>query len=96
MLAPNTKRGPEDIANAWLPFLIDPNTTMLLTSTKAAVEQPGEVGRTTGTFAIRGRTSTGVPTIPAGTYSIVWRLVDGKWRISNLAGSGNGGSTPES
>jgi ketosteroid isomerase-like protein len=55
---PTKKHGPEDIANAWLPFLIDPNTTMVLTSTKAVVDQAGEVGSTTGTFAIRGRTSS--------------------------------------
>ena len=30
---PVVKHGPEAIANAWLPFLIDPGTTMLLTST---------------------------------------------------------------
>jgi ketosteroid isomerase-like protein len=88
---PTKKHGPEDIAKAWLPFLIDPSTTMLLTSTKVVVDRAGEVGSTTGTFAIRGRTSAGVRTIPAGTYSIVWRLVDGRWRIGALSGSGNAG-----
>ena len=43
-----------------------------------------------GTFAVRGRTNTGVQTIPLGTYSIAWRLVDGRWKISRLSGSTNG------
>jgi ketosteroid isomerase-like protein len=86
---PSLKRGPEAIANAWLPFLIDPGTTMVLTHTGATLDTSGETGSTTGTLAIRGRTNNGVQTIPAGNYSIAWRLVDGHWRISALDGSSN-------
>lgn len=86
---PVAKRGPEAIASAWLPFLIDPGTTMVLTSTGAMTAKSGDIGSTTGTFAIRGRTNNGIQTIPAGTYSITWRLVDGHWRISMLGGSSN-------
>jgi ketosteroid isomerase-like protein len=87
---PVEKHGPEAIAAAWLPFLIDPGTTMLLESTEVATGTSTDVGNTAGTFAVRGRTNMGVQTIPLGTYSIAWRLVDGRWRISRLSGSTNG------
>jgi hypothetical protein len=28
--------------------------------------------------------------VPAGTYSLSWRLLDGRWKITGLSGSGNG------
>jgi ketosteroid isomerase-like protein len=84
---PSPKKGPEAIANSWLPFLIDQGTTMILTNTGVAMDPGGETGTTTGTFDIRGRTNNGIQTIPGGNYSIAWRIVDGQWRISSLAGS---------
>jgi len=87
---PVEKRGPEAIATAWLPFLIDTGTTMLLETTEVMTGTSSDVGNTTGTFAVRGRTNTGVETIPLGSYSIAWRLIDGRWRISRLSGSTNG------
>ena len=93
---PASKHGPEAIATAWLPFLIDPGTTMVLTNTDVIVARSGDVGSSTGGFAIRGRTNSGVQTVPAGTYSIVWRLIDGHWKISMLGGAGHGnGKTAE-
>jgi ketosteroid isomerase-like protein len=91
---PTVKRGPEAIASSWLPFLIDPGTTMVLTSTRVTIAPSGDVGDSTGTFAIRGRTNNGIQTIPGGTYSIGWRLLDGQWRIATLAGSGKPPSRP--
>jgi len=91
---PTLKRGPEAIASSWLPFLIDPGTTMVLTSTRVTIAPSGDAGDSTGTFAIRGRTSNGIQTIPGGTYSIGWRLLDGHWRIATLAGSGKAPSRP--
>jgi hypothetical protein len=87
---PSVKRGPEAIASSWLPFLIDPGTTMVLTSTGVTTAPSGDNGNSTGTLAIRGRTANGIQTIPAATYSIAWRVVDGRWKISALAGSGKG------
>jgi ketosteroid isomerase-like protein len=84
---PVVKHGPEAIAATWLLFFIDPGTTMVLTRTDVHSTSP-DSGTTAGTFAIRGRTNNGIQTIPAGTYSIVWKLVDGQWRISMLGGSG--------
>jgi ketosteroid isomerase-like protein len=86
-------RGPEAIANAWLPFLIDPGTTMLLTTTEVVTSEAGDTGTSSGTFAIRGHTGNGIRTIPVGTYSIRWRLLNGEWKIAELSGSGN--RTPE-
>jgi ketosteroid isomerase-like protein len=87
---PSIGRGPEAIANAWLPFLIDRGTTMILTSTEVVTATAGETGTSSGTFAIRGRTGNGIQTVPAGTYSLTWRLLDGRWKITSLSGSGNG------
>ena len=91
---PTVKRGPEAIANSWLPFLIDPGTTMVLTSTRVTIAPSEDAGDSTGTFAIRGRTSNGIQTIPAGTYSIGWRLLDGHWKIVTLSGSRKAPSQP--
>jgi hypothetical protein len=46
---PVVKKGPEAIATSWLPFLIDPGTTMLLTNTAATVDPTAATGITTGT-----------------------------------------------
>jgi ketosteroid isomerase-like protein len=86
---PSVTRGPEAIANAWLPFLIDHGTTMLLTTTEVVTTAAGDSGTSAGTFAIRGRSRNGIQTTPAGTYSIGWRLLDGRWKIATLNGSGN-------
>lgn len=94
---PSISHGPDAIATMWLPFLIDPGTTMILATTSVATAPAGDTGTSTGTFAIRGRTSNGVQTIPAGTYSIAWRLVDGHWKIATLSGGSNkGASAPTS
>ena len=91
---PVEKHGPEAIASAWLPFLIDPGTTMLLETTDVTPGTSSDAGSTAGTFAVRGRTNAGVQTIPLGTYAIAWRLIDGRWRISRLSGSTNAARTP--
>ena len=86
---PAATRGPEAIANSWLPFLIDPGTTMLLTTTEVVTNAPGETGTSSGTFAIRGRTDSGIRIVPAGRYFVRWRVLDGHWKIAALSGSGN-------
>lgn len=83
---PAAAQGPDAIAALWLPFLIDPGTTMILTARETTTAPSGDRATTSGTFAIRGRTAAGVRTIPAGEYSIEWRLVDGRWQIAALGG----------
>jgi hypothetical protein len=90
---PAVAHGPEAIANLWLPFLIDPGTTLILTATDVATAETGGSGTTSGTLAIRGRTPSGLRTVPGGTYSIVWRVIDGRWKIRTLGGSGHGPRT---
>lgn len=85
---PSVTRGPEAIADAWLPFLIDPGTTMLMTITDVVTTAKGDEGTSSGSLAIRGRTNKGIQTLPIGTYSMTWRLVDGRWKIATLNGSG--------
>src|SRR5205823_1234697 len=86
---PRKAQGPEAISNAWLPFFIETGPTMVLTTDDASIGQ-GDLGFTSGTFAISGQTSNGIATIPAGQYSIVWRFQRGSWKIVSLNGSGNG------
>lgn len=83
---PTVTRGPDAIANAWLPFLIDPGTTMLLTTNEVVTTSERHTGTSSGTFAIRGRSDNGVRTVPIGAYSIEWRLLDGRWKIATLSG----------
>ena len=87
---PSEKHGPEAIADNWIVFLIDPGTTMLLTMTD--VKADGASGTTSGTLAVRGRTADGVQTIPVGTYSLNWRMIDGRWKVTLL---GRSGSAPQ-
>lgn len=82
---PSAAQGPEAIANLWLPFLIDPGTTLLMTVTTIAPGESADRGTTSGTFAIRGRTAAGTRTIPAGEFSVEWRVVDGHWKIDRLS-----------
>jgi ketosteroid isomerase-like protein len=93
---PSVTRGPQAIADAWLPFFIDPGTTMLLTTTDLVAATEGGSGTSSGTLAIRGRTSNGIQTVPAGTYSIAWRFRDGRWKIATLSGPGRrAGEVPD-
>src|SRR5436190_5049077 len=85
---PKKAQGPEAIANEWLPFLMANGPTMVLTTEDSS--QTGDLGFTSGTFAISGQTDNGFTTAPAGNYSIVWRLTRGSWKIISLNGSGNG------
>jgi ketosteroid isomerase-like protein len=84
---PVAKRGPDAIADSWLPFLIDPGTTMVLTCVDVRPAPSGDTGTTTGTLAVTGRTNRGVQTIPVGTYAIEWKMVDGQWKIRALGGT---------
>jgi ketosteroid isomerase-like protein len=84
---PVAKHGADAIAASWLPFLIDPGTTMVLTCIDVRPATSGESGTTTGTLAVTGRTNRGVQTVPLGTYVIEWTMVDGQWKISTLGGT---------
>lgn len=84
---PVAKHGPNAIEASWLPFLIDPGTTMELTCVEVHSAASGDSGTTTGTLAVTGRTNHGVQTIPLGTYLIEWTMVDGQWKIRTLGGT---------
>ena len=85
---PKKAHGPEAISNEWLPFLLATGPTMMLTTGDSS--QNGDLAFTSGTFAISGQTNNGFATIPAGQYSIVWRLTHGSWKIVSLNGASNG------
>lgn len=88
---PVEARGPEAITEKWLPFLLDPALTLVLTIDASTTAHSGDMGQTTATFAIKGRTNKGMQTTPAGSFSIVWRAVEGRWKIATLSGAGKGG-----
>jgi len=92
---PTMKRGRDAIADSWLPFLIDPGTTMILTTTDVTTDPSGDTGTTKGGLAVRGRTNNGIQTVPLGTYVIAWRVIDGRWTIASLTGSLKKGETSE-
>jgi ketosteroid isomerase-like protein len=83
---PVAKHGPDAIEASWLPFLIDPGTTMVLTCVDVRPAVSGNSGKTTGNLAVTGRTNQGVQTVPLGTYVIEWTMVDGQWKIGTLGG----------
>lgn len=87
---PTESHGADAIVRAWLPFLVDVGVTMVMTTESAVIGKSGDLAQSTGRFAIKGPTDHGISTIPAGTYSAVWRLIDGRWRLTTLAGAGNG------
>jgi ketosteroid isomerase-like protein len=93
---PAARHGAESIAELWLPFLIDPGTTMLLTSTGTMTAKSGDIGSSTGTMTVRGRTGSGIQAVPLGTYAITWRLIGGQWKIAMLGGTVSSPSTPQS
>jgi ketosteroid isomerase-like protein len=84
---PVAKHGRDAIAASWLPFLIDPGTTMVLTCVDVRPGPAGDSGATTGTLAVTGRTNQGIQTVPLGTYVIEWTMMDGHWKISTLGGT---------
>ena len=86
---PVAKHGRDAIADSWLPFLIDPGTTMVLACVEVRPATSGDSGTTTGTLAVTGRTNHGVQTLPIGTYLIESRpqaashAAASSWRISS-------------
>src|SRR5436853_891036 len=84
---PKKAQGPEAIANEWLPFLLANGPTMVLTTEDSS--QTGDLGFTSGTFAISGQTDNGFTTVPAGNYSIDWRLTPRSRQISSRNSSSN-------
>ena len=84
---PVEARGPEAITEKWLPFLLDPAVTLSFTIDTSTTADSGETGQTAGTLAIYGRTNKGMRMTPAGSFSIVWRMVEGQWKIATLSGA---------
>lgn len=83
---PVEAHGPEAILQKWSPFLLSRELTLALTIETSSTADSGEIGQTSGTFGIYGRTSKGMTTTPVGAFSIVWRLIDGQWKIGTLSG----------
>lgn len=88
---PAEAHGPDAITEKWRPFLLDPALTLMVTIETSTTAESGEMGQTTGTFAVRGRTNKGMSTTPAGAFSIEWRRIEGSWKIGTLSDAGKGG-----
>jgi len=89
---PVEAHGPDAIVEKWQPFLQSREVTLALTIESSATAESGDTGQTLGTFAIYGRTAKGMSTTPVGAISIVWRLVDGQWKIGTLSRTGKAGA----
>ena len=87
---PAEAHGPDAITEKWLPFLLDPALTLVLTIETSTTAESGEMGQTIGTFSIHGRTTKGMSTTPAGAFSIAWRRIEGSWKIGTLSSAGKG------
>ena len=86
---PAPTRGADAIVNAWLPFLIIGGNTMTLTSSSPNTAASEDLAYIAGAFTIIGR-STGAPVTDArGEYIAVWRLIEGRWQLTALSGTGS-------
>jgi len=82
---PVEARGPDAILEKWRPFLVSPEVRLALTIESSTISDSGDVGQTSGTVGVYGRTSKGMSTTSLGAFSIVWRLVDGQWKVWSLS-----------
>jgi ketosteroid isomerase-like protein len=81
---PVESRGPEAIVQSWRPFLSSPEVRLAPIIERSSTADSGAMAETFGTFSVYGRTSKGMTTTPAGSFSIEWRLDDGRWKIAAL------------
>jgi ketosteroid isomerase-like protein len=90
---PVPAHGADAIAAAWMPFLMSGANTLTLTPQAPVVAASGDMAYVAGTFAI---TAVGnAPVKPAsGEYVAVWRVIDGRWKLSALGGAGTPGTRP--
>ncbi len=87
-LVPAVAYGPDAIVEKWRPFLSSPEVRLAPIIETSVMAESGEQAETSGSFTVYGRTRNGMGTTPAGTFSIVWRLVNGQWKIVRLTSAG--------
>jgi len=85
---PAEARGPEAIVEKWRPFLSSREVTMAMTIEGSSTSESGQEGHTLATLAIYGRTNRGMRTTPLGTFTIAWRIEEGRWKIGTLTRGG--------
>ena len=83
---PAEAHGPDAIVLNWLPFLRSSEVRLAPIIESSTTTESGAIGETSGTFTVYGRARHGMSATPAGAFSIVWRLVDGRWKIARLSG----------
>ncbi len=88
---PAEAHGPDAIVEKWRPFLSSSEVRLAPIIESSTTAQSGSMAQTSGTLTIYGRTTNGMRTTPAGTFAILWRLVDGEWKIGMLTRAGQTG-----
>jgi hypothetical protein len=88
---PAEAHGPDAIVEKWRPFLSSSEVRLAPIIESSTTAQSGAMAQTSGTLTIYGRTANGMRTTPAGTFAVLWRLVDGEWKIGMLTRAGQTG-----
>ena len=88
---PAEAHGPDAIVEKWRPFLSSAEVRLAPIIESSTTAQSGAMAQTSGTLTIYGRTTNGMRATPAGTFAILWRLVDGEWKIGMLTRAGQTG-----
>ena len=81
---PVESHGPDTIVEKWRPFLSSPEVRLAPVIDSSTTDDAGTTAQTFGTLSVYGRTSKGMTTTSAGSFAIVWRLDDGRWKIVML------------
>ncbi len=81
---PVESRGPDSIVEKWRPFLSGPDVRLAPIIESSTTDDSGTTAQTFGTLSVYGRTSKGMTTTSAGSFAIIWRLDDGRWKIVTL------------
>lgn len=88
---PAEAHGPDAIVEKWRPFLSSSEVRLAPIIESSTTAESGAMAQTSGTLTIYGRTTNGMRTTPAGTFAVLWRLVEGEWKIGMLTRAGQTG-----
>jgi ketosteroid isomerase-like protein len=83
---PVATHGADAVVKAWQPFLMNSGNTMTLTANDPVTAASGDLGYVTGTFAVTGQESGAPVKSAGGEYVAIWRLLDGRWKLSAFGG----------
>ena len=74
-------KGPEAVKTNLGPLMKAPGFALNWKATEAVVASSGDLGYTTGTYALTLNGPGGKPVTEHGKYQTTWKKVDGKWKV---------------